>query len=240
MGLLDIFGKKGPSEEAILKQVRRAKEGYAQPDYRRMAMDQLLKWDTDESLRGILERFSVVVQSPHWDEDEKCWLVGQLVQRGERMLPILRRFILENNEVNYALQTFRQIVKDDDAYAALLIEALKTRPPSDHRSVQGKQEILAAMMELPSHDFDSLIAPHLDDHSDDVKCLAIQALSKSNKDEIKERIVAMLSDDSHSARVLRTAASVVQAQKFKVNDTLVLSEAVSEDFRIENGLLVRL
>lgn len=239
MGWLDIFSKKGPSEDAIAKQVRKAKEAYAQPDYRRMAMDQLLKWDTPESLRGILERFTAVIQSPHWDEDEKNWLVGELVARGDKMLPILRSFVLDKNEVNHALQTYRQIVKDDKKYGELLIEALKKRPPSDHRTVQGKQEILAAMMELNTRDFDEVIIPHLDDHSDDVQCIAIEALANSDKPKAREEIIGLLSNDAHSARVLRAAAALAAAQKFPVGTT-ELTDVLKEDFRVDNGLLVHL
>ena len=72
MGLFDIF-KSGPTSDSILGQIRKAKEVYAQPEYRRMAMEKLLKWGSEESLRGLLERFTVVEQSPHWDEDEKRW-----------------------------------------------------------------------------------------------------------------------------------------------------------------------
>jgi hypothetical protein len=186
-----------------------------------------------------MERFSVVVQSPHWDEEEKTWLVSQLVELGDKTAPILRRFILEKNEVNHALLAYSQIVKDQNIYGDLLIEALKNRPPTDHRSVQGKQEILAAMMELNERRFDQYILPHLDDHSDDVQCLAIEALANSNNAEAEKRMVLMLGSDSHSARVVRAAASVVEKQKFKVPENLVLSEVVSEDYRISDGHLVR-
>ena len=115
MGLFDIF-RAGPSKEAILGQVRKAKEIYAQPEYRRMAMENLLKWGTAESLSGLLERFSVVVQFPHWDEEEKRWLVEELIKIGEQALPLLREFILKRNEVNHALLAFRKIVANDEAY----------------------------------------------------------------------------------------------------------------------------
>ena len=111
MGLFDIF-KKTPNQSAIDKQVRKAKEQYAQSDYRRMAMDKLFKWDTDESLKGVLERFCVVVQSPHWDEEEKLWLVEEIVSRGDRMMPLLRTFILEKNEVNHALIACQKILNN--------------------------------------------------------------------------------------------------------------------------------
>ena len=36
-----------------------------------------------EALAAVLARFTVVVQSPHWDEEEKRWLVDELATRGE-------------------------------------------------------------------------------------------------------------------------------------------------------------
>src|SRR5271170_6675572 len=187
MGLLD-FIKGKPSPNAILSQVRKAKEVYAQPEYRRMAMDKLLKWGDDDSLRGILERFSVVVQSPHWDEDEKRWLTEELTKLGDRALPILREFILKKNEVNHALSAYRAIVNNDHAYEAFLIEALKIRPPSDHRSVQGKQELIALLSEFKEVPLADLLLPYLDDHSDDVQCAAIDALRAHLNDAVKQKL----------------------------------------------------
>jgi hypothetical protein len=239
MGLWDFFSSKGPSADAIANQVRKAKEHYAQPDYRRAAMDQLLKWNSEESLRGILDRFCVVVQSPHWDEEEKKWLSDQVIALGDKMKPILRQFILEKNEVNHALQAYRQICKNDQEYTELLLEALNKRPPGDHRSVQGKQEILAALSELENRDLDQYIAPYLDDHSDDVQYLTIETLAKSSSPEIHKLLVALLSSDTHSARVVRKAAAVVAEQKIEIEPTQNLCEAVSEDYAIKQGFLVR-
>lgn len=239
MGLWDIFKGKGPSSDAIAKQVGKIKEHYAQPDYRRMAMDQLLKWDTDESLRAILERFCVVVQSPHWDEEEKKWLTEEIVSIGARMKPILRQFILEKNELNHALQAYRQIASQEE-YIDMLTEALKRRPPSDHRSVQGKQEILAALSELNLRSLDELFPPYLDDHSDDVQCLAIEALAKSDSAESHEKLLPLLGSETHSARVVRTAAQSVSKLELALDPSFKLSTAVSEDYKIDKGLLVRL
>lgn len=239
MGILDFF-TSGPSKDAILAQVQKAKEIYAQPEYRRMAMEKLLKWNTDESLRGLLERFCVVVQSPHWDEDEKRWLVDEFCKLGDKVKPILRDFILKKNEVNHALLAYRKIVNDDAAYKAILIEALKMRPPSDHRSVQGKQELIAAISEFDHNSFDDLLLPYLNDHSDDVQCAAIAALAASPNDEVKKSLIDLLKSEVHSARVLRSAAAVVAAQKIPVSDNVALSDAVKDDFMIKAGQLVRL
>ena len=81
MGIFGFFGKSAPSEKAIANQVQKAKEQYAKPEYRRVAMDKLLEWNTKASLKGLLGRFTVVVQSPHWDEEEKRWLVEEFVKK---------------------------------------------------------------------------------------------------------------------------------------------------------------
>jgi HEAT repeat protein len=236
MGLFDIFNSK-PSKAAVLSQVNKAKEIYAQPDYRRMAMDKLLKWATPESYQGLIERFSVVVQSPHWDEEEKRWLTEELVKIGDEVLPILREFILKKNEVNHALLAYRKIAPEK--FEDMLVEALKVRPPSDHRSVLAKQELIFALGEFNRPDLKALILPYLDDHSDDVQCAAITVLSKVTDQEIKEKLVKLLQNDEHSPRVLRTAAQVIESQKIPVGD-IKLSEAVSEGFRIDSGYLVRI
>lgn len=239
MGLFDIF-KSGPTANNILAQVRKAKEVYAQPEYRRMAMEKLLKWGTNESLTGLLERFGVVVQSPHWDEDEKVWLVDELVKIGDQSKPILREFILKKNDVNYVLKAFRSIANDDEAYRQLLIEALKLRPPSDHRSVQSKQELIAALSEFDEKFYVDLLLPYVHDHSDDVQCATIDALSKSNDDNVKNVLISLLASEEHSARVLRKTATLVADKQFSLGDNLKLSDVVAEDFMIKNGLLTKL
>jgi hypothetical protein len=239
MGLFDLF-KSEPSSEAILGQVRKAKEIYAQPEYRRMAMEKLLKWNTDEALKGLLERFCVVVQSPHWDEDEKRWLVEEMIKLSDRSKPILRDFILKKNEVNHALLAYQKIVANDNTYKELLVEALSLRPPSDHRSVQGKQELIAAISEFEPEFFENLLLPYLFDHSDDVQCAAIDALSKSNNEAVAKALVNLLESDVHSARVLRRAAHVVETKKIPISEAVKLADPVMEEFRVDHGHLIRL
>jgi hypothetical protein len=239
MGLFDMF-KSGPTSDSILGQVRKAKEVYAQPEYRRMAMEKLLKWGTEESLRGLLERFTVVVQSPHWDEDEKRWLVDEMIKVGELSKPILREFILKKNEVNYALLAYRKIVDSDEGYKAILVEALNLRPPSDHRSVQGKQEIIAAISEFEPMFYEELLLPYLADHSDDVQSAAIDALCRSENNKIAVALISLLESEVHSARVLRAAAHVVANKKYPLTDATRLSDVVKEEFRIEGGHLVKI
>ncbi|HXW53093.1 MAG TPA: HEAT repeat domain-containing protein, partial [Myxococcota bacterium] len=185
-------------------------------------------------------RFAVVVQSPHWDEDEKSWLTDEFVKMGDRAKPILREFILKRNEVNHALLAYRKIVANDEDYKALLKDALEVRPPSDHRSVQGKQELIAAISEFDHASYDDLILPYLHDHSDDVQCAAIAALATSPSEHVKTSLVELLKSEAHSARVLRSAADIVSKYKMNIPGDVNLSDVVKDDFTIESGHLVRI
>src|SRR5688500_3991164 len=103
MGFLDgIFGGDKPTQKNIDKLVLRVKERYAQPEYRREAMERLLAWGTPASINGVLARFTVVAQSPHWDEEEKRWLVDELVRLGGPARDALKTFLAKENHIAFA------------------------------------------------------------------------------------------------------------------------------------------
>lgn len=235
MGIFDFFSGQ-PSDSAIQSQITKAKERYAQPDYRRMAMEKLLKWDTDQSLKGVLQRFLVVVQSPHWDETEKQWLVGELVARKERVKDILTDFILKEDDLAYALDAYKKIVLDDKRYEEMLLLALEHRPPSDHRSIRAKQVLLSIIADMPSINR-AIFVPYLDDHSDDVQCEAIRALTLEKNEQFFAPLVKLISADDHSSRVMREAASALERLHAPMPTDASINPIVLEDFEIKDGLL---
>lgn len=238
MGLFD-FLKNKPNKNAILSQVNKTKEIYAQNEYRRMAMEKLLSWGDDDSLRGVLERFAVVVQSPHWDEDEKKWLKEEFIKLGAKTLPLLKEWILAKNDVNYVVSIYRSIINDNQEYQKLLIEALTIRLPSDHQSARGKQELIALLAEFKDASLVPILLPYLDDHSDDVQAMVIDALADLANQEVKDKFIHMLSDDSYCPRILRKVADIVAKQKIELKDCK-LAETLLEDFHIKSGYLQRL
>lgn len=235
MGIFDFFSGQ-PSDSAIQSQVTKAKERYAQPDYRRMAMEKLLKWDTDQSLRGVLQRFLVVVQSPHWDEVEKHWLVGELVARKERVKGILTDFILKEDDLAYALDAYKKIVSDDKSYEEMLLLALEHRPPSDHRSIRAKKVLLSILADMPSVNR-AIFVPYLDDHSDDVQCEAIRALTIEKNEQFFSPLIKVISADNHSSRVMREASVSLARLLAPIPSDVSLNPNVLEDFQLKDGVL---
>jgi hypothetical protein len=237
MGFFGLFGKNTPTEKQIAKQVTHLKEQYAKPEYRQMAMDKLLEWGTRECLVGLLNRFKVVVQSPHWDEEEKRWVVNEMAQLGDPAKDVLREFVIAENEVTYAITALSRLCSQ-----AELIEILKTallaRSPEDHRSSESKMELIAALEEHEPADLSKLLIPYLDDHHDDVKCITLDVLAQKQETLAYPKMISMLAEDFHSAGVLRHTASKVCELNLELPEDFKLAPEVEEDFEMKSRKLI--
>ena len=242
MGLLEnLFGSDKPTQKNIDKLVVRVKERYAQPEYRREAMDKLLAMATPEAITGVLARFTVVAQSPHWDEEEKRWLVDQLATLGDPARVALLAFLKKADHIAFAAKAL-QLLDKPEQYVADLAEVLAARPPEDHRSTQGKGELVAALADTNDARARDAIVPYLDDHSDDVRCHAVDALERlwalpGDKLAAEDKLKAAIGDDGRSARVLRHTAAAMQRLGVGVDPTRALAPAVAEDFLVKDGKL---
>lgn len=232
-----LFGGSKPTEKNIEKQRTKVKERYAQPEFRRGAMDQLLEWGTPEAYDALLSRFTVVVQSPHWDEEEKRWLVDELASRGDPAKEALVRFLKRENSVAHASQALRRLCASKEEFVSLLVEALTAREPEDHRTVQGKQELVAALGEIASGAILDHVVPYIDDHSDDVQCAAIDVVERGRVEAGYPRLTQLVTEDAHSARVLRHAAGAISRLKVPIDAAKPLAPAVIEDFVVKDGTL---
>ena len=237
MALFGLIGGDKPTPKNIDKQVGKVKERYAQPDFRRMAMEKLLEWGTPEALDGVLQRFTVVVQSPHWDEEEKRWLVEELAERGEPVREALSRFLRRENHIAFAAKTLKRVV-DHDTYVQELIEALKARSPEDYRSVQAKQELIAALGEETGGPELEVLLPYLDDHGDDVQCAAIDVIEARKVESAYPRLTEIITEDLHAGRVVRHAAAAIARLGIPIDPAKPLVPAVIEDFSVKDGTLV--
>lgn len=237
-----IFGGDQPNKKNIDKLVARVKEAYAQPEYRREAMEKLLAWNTPESIAGVLNRFTVVVQSPHWDEEEKRWLVDELAELGAPARQALQRFLAKAEHIAFAAKALQRL-GEKEQYLADLIAALKARAPDDHRTVQGKCELVACLADTEDPRVIESLLPYLDDHGDDVQCGVVDALGRlwPKAGEATAPALAQLQlaigDDTRSARVLRHAAAAMNRLQLPIDATRSLAPAVAEDFVVRDGKL---
>lgn len=250
-----LFGGDKPTTENIQKQVTRIKERYAQPEYRRAAMDRLLAWGTPEALEAVMQRFSMVSDSIHWDQEEKKWLIDELIQRGDAAREATIAYLSKNDNIAFAAKALVQLAGKN--YVPDLMRALKAKSPDDYRSVDGKADLITALVEANDPQAIPAIIPHLDDHGDDVQVVAVQAIEKltsldaANADDrlaAHKKLVAILFDDTRPVRVLLQTAKTVSTMQITIGDKLGtdkntekkgLAEALQNNYVIINDLLQR-
>lgn len=238
MGLLSIIGIGGTPEEKIERHLKKVKQAYAQPDYRRAAMEGLLSMGTPDAYFALCRRFGVIANNSYWDEEEKRWLVETFIALGEPAIEPLKKFVIEADAVNYPIRALQGLLLKEQM-TSFLIEALQSRDPDDYRRAQGKMELIdhIGQLEAETHLVDA-IKPYLKDHSDDVIYKTIEVLEDWKIDNLAELIFALVYDETMSARVQRRAAQQIVNLQLKAEQELQpLPDAVAEDFRIEGHSL---
>lgn len=238
MGLLSKIGIGGTPEEKIERHLKKVKQAYAQPDYRRAAMEALLSMGTPDAYFALCRRFGVIANNSYWDEEEKRWLVDTFIALGEPAIAPLKRFVKEVDAVNYPIRALQGLLPKEQM-TEFLLEALQARSPDDYRSAQGKMEIIdhIGQLEQAPHLVEA-IKPYLRDHSDDVIYKTIEVLEDWKVDDLAELIFALVYDETMSARVQRRAAQQVVSLNLQSEENLEqLPDAVAEDFRIEGHSL---
>jgi len=240
MGLFGFLGIGGTVEEQIERQLKKIKQTYAQPEYRRGAMDALINLGTHEAFFALCKRFTVVANSAHWDEEEKHWLVDTLAGLGPPAVPAVREFVLKDDNVNYPLRALEKVLGSDDM-TAFLVEALKVRAPDDYRRDKGKLELIDNLGKRTlTPALVEAIVPYLHDHSDDVICKAVEVFEDGKEGAVKDQLFALAYDDTMSARVQRRAAEAIDKLRLEADRDLdKLPDAVAEDFQIEGRTLTR-
>ena len=205
VSLLDLLKPKSPLEKAR-KQVR---EAYAQPEYRREAMDKLLEIGSEEAITALLGRFTVNASGQIADEDEKRDLVEMLVDAKDKTLEPLKTFIRTQKKfLAFPIRAYVRMVDRAEA-RAFLRETLAQYEPLDHRSTHAKAILLTSLADLGGEETAETIAPYVADHDDDVQYVAVESLERLGNRQLASQLTDVCTSDDHSARVKRRAADAL-------------------------------
>ncbi|MBX2810268.1 MAG: hypothetical protein KTR25_00595 [Myxococcales bacterium] len=205
MGILDFIKPKSALEKAA-QQVR---EVYAQPDYRRTAMEKLLEIGSTEAYDALLRRFTVNANGQIADEQEKKDLVDELVGVGEAAVPSIERFIRsEKKALTFPIRALLRIRSQDEA-KAMLVSALQQYEPLDHRITQAKVALVDALGDLLTPGEAEVLVPYIDDHHDDVQASVIEALERLSPKEVGTVLARVCGSELHSGRIKRHAAKTL-------------------------------
>lgn len=203
MGIFDFIKPKSALEKAA----RQVREEYAQPDYRRGAMEKLFSIGTPEAYDALLRRFTVNANGQIADEQEKKDLVDELVRVGDKAVGSIEKFIkTETKALTFPIRALVRIQSNDDA-KDILLEALRQYEPLDHRTTLAKVAMVDALGELLSSSEAEALLPYLDDHHDDVQASVIEVVEHLKPEGAGDELAKICGSEIHSGRIKRHAAN---------------------------------
>tara|TARA_B100001250_G_scaffold353654_1_gene327089 strand:- start:57 stop:764 length:708 start_codon:yes stop_codon:yes gene_type:complete len=231
-----VFGIFGSKVERLKKAVR---QRYGQHEPRKDAMIRLLQMGDLEAYRAVLSRFTVNCDSPHWDEKEKSWLAGRLLERtgDAALLQALDELLMTGERLNQALSVAQRLMGRDQFNAQ--VQAAFEKRLGDHRAVDACVELIAAMGEIGGDTARRGGLAAVRDHTDEVILAGLAILEKAEGEGVAEALYNVAFDPLQMPRVVRRAGQVIATLELvDPEGRNELTEALAEDFELQGGRLV--
>ena len=235
MGLFDFFTGGGDPRKQIEKHRRRLTDIYRQSHERYLAMDELAKIGSEEAFAALLERFTVRVNGPTVDEEEKTYCFEMLVRAGEPAVTPIVAFIGTNNSVYFPLKALREIAGDERAVNTLLA-AMDDCDPGYHDGLERLREIVSNLRDFRHKRVREALVKLLVSRSDEIRFYALDGLASYPADEVTEHFAARLLDPEETQRVKALAAELAVEHGFEFKRWAEqLGPALGDLYKIDNS-----
>ena len=234
MGLFDFFTGGGDPRKQIEKHRRRLTDIYRQSHERYLAMDELMKLGSEDALSALLERFTVRVNGPTVDEEEKTYCFEQLVRAGEPAVAPIIAFIGRSNSVYFPLRALREIAGDEQAVDTLLA-AMDDCDPGYHDGLERLREIVSNLRDFRHERVREALVALLASRSDEIRFYALDGLAGYPAEQVTEHFAARLLDPEETQRVKALAAELSVEHGFEFKRWAEqLGPALGELYKIDN------
>src|SRR5690349_24101112 len=114
-------------EKSLQRTIDKATNKLAQQADRWGAMERLKDDGSEAALYGLCRRFGITSMRGVEDEQEKNWVVDVLVEKGAMVLPPLRRYMANAEQLSHPLRVLERIVPPPAALE-VVDELLATEP----------------------------------------------------------------------------------------------------------------
>jgi HEAT repeat protein len=203
VGLKDFFTSSGRAKGRLARQIKTITNPYTQSADRYNAMEQLLEDASDEAYVGLLRRFTMTSTKSIEDEEEKGWVYRRLSAIGKPILPALRTFCLEHENIAWALRIVEDVANEEEEWG--LLEALLERhPPGYERDPAKKIQLLTHLADIEDGRISGILARYLDDPDETVRFFAVEALVDIGDAASVEPLVDRLCNAAEDSVRLRT------------------------------------
>ena len=183
MALFGLFKKDDRSKDEKLRDKAATKIGnmFYQTADRVAAIDQMAQFaaNGDEiAVKIMLSRFENLAPSTTIDRDEKQYTHDLLVDLGDRAEGVVRKYIQTTAKpVYWAMQVLRNRLSLQD-YIAFLTELLDNEEPDYVRDPEKKTGLVQMAAEFNDETLGRTVVRFIEDHHENVRFYAIEAVSK--------------------------------------------------------------
>lgn len=239
MGLFDFLTGGGDPQKQIEKHRKRLTDRFRQTYERYEAMDALAKLGTPEAFTALLGRFTIRVDGPTVDEEEKTYCYELLRSAGEPAVAPIEAFIAKNTAVYFPLRALREIAGDDRAVEALLA-AMADCDPGYHEGLERLREIVSNLRDFQHNRVRSALESLVESRSDEIRVFALDGLSGYPNDEIAPLFATrLLEDESLRVRALICELAIANEMDFSAQRE-ALTGKLGEQYRLgEDGKIQR-
>ena len=183
MGLFDLLSKEGRKAGALKRSLARAVNKDAQSADRMRALEILNDDGSEEAIYGLCRRFSFVYDKTIEDEQEKEWVESALVEKGDRVLTMLKRYLHSADSISWPLRVLEKVAAADQI-AEVIHELAERNEPGYVRDPSKKIQLLTFMGDHRDARLSERLVPYLEDMDEGVRFTTVESLVKLKNEAI--------------------------------------------------------
>ena len=194
-----------------------------------------------EAYIGLLRRFTITSSKGIEDEEEKGWVYRRLSSVGKPILPAIRQFCLQHENVAWALRILEDIANEDEEWS-LLDELLAELPPDVFQRTSAKKiQILTHIQEIDNPKIVDIFVAYLNDVDESVRYFSVEALIDiADEKSLAPMIERLLHDQEDSLRLRTRILEGLATLKWDISEFKSrLSPRLGDDHVITGNVITR-
>jgi HEAT repeat protein len=136
------------------------------------------------------------------DEQEKDWVFDVLSEKGETILPSLKRYLAAAESISWPLRLLDKVA-DRETEFAVLREILERHEPGYERDPTKKIQLLNHLAGLSDGRVPPLVAPYLADMDEGVRYAAVEALARQGDPSSRPALLDQLTKEEEDSLRIR-------------------------------------
>ncbi|MBX7113424.1 MAG: HEAT repeat domain-containing protein [Myxococcaceae bacterium] len=214
MGLFDFFTSTGP--EKALKLKPKVTQKYGDPTSRQKAISTLGEMGTPEAVAVLLYRFTINVTPDTTDAFEKDTAFQAITALGADAVTPVKEFLRKSDQAtSWALRLLTKLVTTEETVESVC-ELLSALGAEYTRDPEKKVVLLHFLEDKQGPRIGAVVAPFLQDMSDDVKFAAIKVVAAQKHEPAREALLELLVNEDTARRVQTAAIQALHDTGFSV------------------------